>query len=191
MAKFAERGKRLVAPLADVLVKAGIGPDFLTYAGIFFAVLCGVAYGTGRFRVGALLLALSGLSDSLDGEVARRSMKKTRFGALLDSLSDRFVEFFIFFGLMAFFRNNVIALGLLYLCLFLSIMVSYLRARGEGLGVTVTAGPMDRTGRFIFLFVASLVDGKAFLPLMALFMALTLLTVVRRFVQLYNSFRRP
>jgi phosphatidylglycerophosphate synthase len=185
------KAKQLVVPFANVLVRLHVGPNFLTYAGILLALCSGFLYARGLFAFGGVFLALSGISDSLDGEVARRSRKRSDFGALLDSLSDRFVEFFIFFGLMIHYRADARVLIVLYFALFFSIMISYLRARGEGLGVSVKAGPMDRTVRFIFLFVASFLGPKLFTYLMLAFLVLTFVTVVRRFVQLYNSFKTP
>jgi hypothetical protein len=70
-------------------------------------------------------------------------------------------------------------------------MISYQRARGEGLGVSVKAGPMDRTLRFIFLFIISFLGPYWFAYLMIAFLVLTFITVVRRFVQLYNAFKTP
>ena len=183
--------KQLVVPAAKLLVKLHVGPNFLTYAGIVLALVSGLMYARNSFALGGLFLALSGISDSLDGEVARRSRKRSDFGALLDSLSDRFVEFFIFFGLMIHYRADPRVLIVLYFSLFFSIMISYLRARGEGLGVSVKAGPMDRTVRFIFLFAISFLGPHLFANLMFVFLILTFITVVRRFVQLYNSFKSP
>jgi phosphatidylglycerophosphate synthase len=183
--------KQLIVPAAKLLIKLRVGPSFLTYAGIVLALVSGLMYARSAFALGGIFLALSGISDSLDGEVARRSRKRSDFGAILDSLSDRFVEFFIFFGLMIHYRSDAWVLIVLYFSLFFSIMVSYLRARGEGLGVSVKAGPMDRTVRLIFLFVISFLGSNLFSNLMFVFLILTFVTVVRRFVQLYNSFKSP
>ena len=92
---------------------------------------------------------------------------------------------------MIHYRADAQVLIVLYFSLFFSIMISYLRARGEGLGVSVKAGPMDRTVRLIFLFVISFLGSTLFANLMFVFLILTFITVVRRLAQLYNSFKSP
>jgi len=119
--------------------------------------------------------------------VARLTGKKSSFGALLDSALDRLSEAAIFGGVLYFYRNSIWALILIFISFTLSFMVSYLRARGEGLGVSIRVGPMDRTGRYIYLFLISLLGPAFFLKLLVLYALLVFITVVSRWVGLYNS----
>ena len=104
------------------------------------------------------MILIGGLCDSLDGSLARYGGKVTRFGALLDSATDRYSEFVMFFGIIVHFmtvkdsRTSVIA----FLALSGSIMVSYSRARAESLGFDAKSGFMQRAERIVFLGAGAL-----------------------------------
>jgi phosphatidylglycerophosphate synthase len=183
------KGKKLLEPLVNILVKLHIHPHILSITGLLLSVAVGFLFAKGFFFEAGLLLLFAGLFDVLDGEVARKSGLGSSFGALLDSTLDRFSEFFVFGGLLYYYHNSIASFILLYLALFSSLMVSYLRARGEGLGASVRAGPMDRTGRHFFLVFASLIGKRFFILLMVVFLILTVATVVKRWSELYNKFQ--
>ena len=118
--------------------------------------------------VGALLpagvvLLVAGAFDMLDGALARLSNRVSSFGAILDSVVDRLAEALLLFGLLLFYLDNddKIGIGLVFLVLIASYMVSYIRARGEGIGVAMQeAGLVTRTERIIVM-VFGLISGVA------------------------------
>ena len=189
MKDLKSKGRKLLEPLVNLLVKLHVHPHILSIIGLLLSLGVSVLYAKGFFLQAGLLLLFAGLFDALDGEVARKSGLGSTFGALLDSTLDRFSEFFVFGGLLYYYHNNIASFVLLYLALFSSLMVSYLRARGEGLGVSVRAGPMDRTGRHFFLVGATLLGKRTFIILMVVFLVLTMATVVKRWSELYNKFQ--
>ncbi|RKZ02904.1 MAG: CDP-alcohol phosphatidyltransferase family protein [Candidatus Hydrothermota bacterium] len=180
-------GRKIIRPIVNVCVKLGIHPNYITLIGFLITIFAGFLYAGGYFRLAALLLLIAGVLDAVDGDVARLTGKKSSFGALLDSALDRLSEAAIFGGVLYFYRNSIWALILIFISFTLSFMVSYLRARGEGLGVSIRVGPMDRTGRYIYLFLISLLGPAFFLKLLVLYALLVFITVVSRWVGLYNS----
>jgi len=143
-----------LASFEPTLVNLGIRPDHLTFAQLAMSLLAGVAYASGRIFLGGWLMLGCGVLDLLDGGLARHTVGATRRGAFLDSVIDRYAEFFTFCGLGVFFSASwmvwIVALGFLG-----SMMVSYARARAEGLGVECRGGLMQRGERYVLLGVSS------------------------------------
>ena len=106
------------------------------------------------------MIILCGFFDLLDGQVAAKTNKQSLFGAIFDSTLDRYSEFFIYLGIAYYFRDHW-ALWLCFFTLFGSYMVSYTRARAEGLGVECQIGIMQRAERLGLLALGSLL-GSAF-----------------------------
>lgn len=137
-----------------------ISPDQASLIGLGLAVLVPLGFFLAAFA-GVLLIALSAVSDGLDGYLARQRGEQTRFGAFLDSTLDRFADFFYLMGFWVY----VVTLGLdafwihlgLLLALLASFLVSYSKARLEALGGRCAIGLMDRTARTIYLLVWGLV----------------------------------
>jgi CDP-diacylglycerol--glycerol-3-phosphate 3-phosphatidyltransferase len=144
--------------VAYPLVSAGISPNHITVAGMLLSLAAGVLFACGAIFWGGMLLWASGLMDPIDGTVARLSGKVTRFGALFDSTLDRYSEFFIFFGLMFYFRGGRM-LFVVMLALMGSIMVSYIKARAESLGQKEFRGLMQRPERIILLIAGTVLNG--------------------------------
>jgi len=140
----------LLVPLEDVLVGVRVHPDALTGAQLAVSVLAGAAFWAGWLFVGGWLTIVAGTLDILDGGVARRAGVASPRGALVDSLVDRCAEFATFLGLGAFFRDSWVLLALAVAC-FGSFMVSYTRARAEGLGIDVQLGSAQRPERYLIL----------------------------------------
>jgi CDP-diacylglycerol--glycerol-3-phosphate 3-phosphatidyltransferase len=148
-------------PLARGLLALGVSPNALTIIGLVPALAAGIAFAMGLVRWGGVLTGISGLFDLLDGLVARVGNKQTDFGALLDSTLDRFAEIAIFIGLAVLFRETLTLYGVM-LALAGSLMVSYVRARAEGLGSSCFGGLLQRPERFIILLLGALL-GAGFL----------------------------
>ena len=179
--------RRVEAPVARALIAAGITPNMLTLAGL--AVAGGAAYliTEGALLAAGLVVLASGLFDMLDGAVARASGRESAAGAVLDSVADRVGEI----GLLAAAAillardGDVVGVGLAFAAVGGSVTVSYLRARGESLGLSVRGGVMTRPERVLNLAGGLIVANwwEPFLPVvLGVIAALTILTSVQRLV---------
>jgi CDP-diacylglycerol--glycerol-3-phosphate 3-phosphatidyltransferase len=142
--------------LADVLVRFGVSPNLIT----FFALLAGLAAGA-FFALNspgwaAVLIFICGALDVIDGKVAVKAGKKSLYGAIFDSTLDRYSEFFIYFGLAYYFRGRW-PMWIPFFTFLGSTMVSYTRARAEGLGIECRVGFMQRAERMILLVLGTVV----------------------------------
>jgi CDP-diacylglycerol--glycerol-3-phosphate 3-phosphatidyltransferase len=140
----------IIAPVEDALVEWRIHPDALTWAQLAVSILAGAAFWTGCIFLAGWLTILAGTLDILDGGVARRGGIAGPRGALVDSLVDRWAEFATFLGLGAYFRGSWVLLSVA-VAVFASQMVSYTRARAEGLGIEMRAGGAQRPERYVLL----------------------------------------
>jgi CDP-diacylglycerol--glycerol-3-phosphate 3-phosphatidyltransferase len=141
------------------------------------------------------MLALAGICDTLDGQLARQSGAESRFGAFLDSTLDRYGEVAVFMGLAWHFSGGI-ALVFIILALAGSFMVSYTRARAEGLGLECRSGWMQRPERIILLVIGSLagalpVVGPTLMKLALLILAaLTNFTAAQRILYVRTHLAR-
>lgn len=188
MNKLRARVEGFLSKLAVAFSKAHISPNTLTFLSVLVA-LAGYASAY-YFRRGVLLAALmlaSGFLDALDGALARLTGKASKQGAFLDSFADRVCETIFAFGLLELGFNPAVVLA--YLAL--SMMVSYARARGEGLGVsTAGVGLMERAERLIALAVASTAADYSLEVSQYIIVAtvvLTAVTVVERFAYIWRA----
>ena len=147
-------------PFTSILNKIGITPNALTIIGL--AVSLGAAYiiATGHFFIGGILVLLSGLFDLLDGTLARFNKQATSFGAVLDSTVDRISEAAIFCGLLLYFmsKGSNLEIILIFLVIIGSFLVSYVRARAEGLKLECKVGWFTRTERVVVLTIGLLLN---------------------------------
>ena len=165
-------GESIVRPLARV----GISPNTLTVVG--FLAMVGVAWvlSQGHERLAGLLIIIVGLFDALDGALARSTGRSTIFGAFFDSTLDRFAEIALYLGLLYLYRSNTLATVLIYLAITGSLMVSYARARAEGLGVECKVGLFTRLERLGVLVLGLLLNRTIWaLIVLAIFSNLTAL----------------
>jgi CDP-diacylglycerol--glycerol-3-phosphate 3-phosphatidyltransferase len=150
-AALMHRAYALAAPLVALCVRVRVGADSLSWLSLALGLAAGLALGLGRPGTAAVLLALSGLGDLLDGAVARATGTASPQGAALDSALDRYVEFALHAGLLAAFRAHL-ALQLLVLAsLFGSMLVTYSTAKAEALRVAPPRGWMKRAERLVWL----------------------------------------
>ncbi|MBI4365046.1 MAG: CDP-alcohol phosphatidyltransferase family protein [Candidatus Latescibacteria bacterium] len=198
-----EQGRSIFAPLGRALAARGVKPDHLSIAGLCLSLLAALLLGRGSFLAAAFVLPLAGLCDMLDGDVARARGMVNRFGAFLDSTLDRLSEGALYVGLAYFYFTRTQTatvwmrgmfegsaewgdadgptLGVLALAtLILSFLVSYARARAEGLGLDCKVGIMERPERVLTLGVGALL-GHRFMPgVLGVLFILTLVTVLQR-----------
>jgi CDP-diacylglycerol---glycerol-3-phosphate 3-phosphatidyltransferase len=171
---------RLFTPVADALLRWGVSPDAVTITGTLVVVVTALwAFPTGNLLLGALVIALFALTDSLDGVMARRSGRSGPWGAFLDSTLDRFGDAAIFSGLVLWFfgdGDDELAGTLALACLVLGSVVPYARARAEGLGMSASGGIAERADRLLLVLTATALVGFG-LPSVVLTVVLALLAV--------------
>lgn len=187
-----------VDPLVARLIRSGVRPNTITTVGTGLVLVSAVAFGFGHIRIGGLLLLLSGVADTLDGQVARGGAMVTRFGAFYDSTLDRVGDGATFIGIGAFFltapdvAHRVAATIACMVAILSSLLVSYARARAEGLGLDCKVGIAQRAERVVLVGVASLVFGAGpgavlLEAIVALLAVASVITVVQRFVYVYRA----
>lgn len=188
----------ITEPFVDGLIRAGVGPNLITTVGTLVVVVSGVAYGLGAIRWGGALLLASGIVDTLDGAVARKTGKATRFGAFYDSTLDRVGDGATFMGIGVWLMVTPAevawrpwAVAMCMVAIIASLLVSYARARAEGLGLDCKVGIAQRAERIVGLGLLSVFVGAGpqALVLEAAVLVLTLaslITVVQRVVFVYQ-----
>src|SRR5919199_943993 len=153
--KDLKRRSRLIAVApALFLGRLGLTPNALTVIGSLLTASVGLLVAQGWFVAAAICLWLFSATDTLDGALARATNRVSVFGAFLDSVCDRYAEAAVFFGLVWWYQSAADTLGiaLSYLALVGSLMVSYARARAEGVGLQAAeVGWFQRPERIIAL----------------------------------------
>jgi CDP-diacylglycerol---glycerol-3-phosphate 3-phosphatidyltransferase len=153
---------KITSTLGATAHRLGIHPDVITILGLLLVGIAAVVIALGNLQLGAIILLLGLPLDALDGAIARAMQRTDSFGALLDSTLDRYADAFIFIGLGYYFavQDRLDMLLLSLLALVGSYSVSYVRARAEGLGISVKVGWFSRLERvgiiLIMLFVPQL-----------------------------------
>ncbi|NLX35284.1 MAG: CDP-alcohol phosphatidyltransferase family protein [Chloroflexi bacterium] len=150
----------LLDPVSRGLCSIGIKANTVTLLGGLFNIVVGVVIAFGRLPLGGALLILAAGFDALDGSMARQLGRPTRFGAFLDSTLDRVSEIAIFGGLLWHYMAQGQALYVLlsFLALAGSVLVSYTRARAEGLDIECKVGWFTRVERSLLTIVALIAD---------------------------------
>jgi phosphatidylglycerophosphate synthase/putative flippase GtrA len=156
MGGLASRGLRhffawTMRPWWTLLARVGFPPNTITSAAFAVALAAGLAAAAGRFALGGWLFVMAGALDFLDGRVARSTGRTTPGGAALDSVLDRYVESALIVGLAWYYRHDWVLVACL-LALTGSLLVPYVRARGESLGISLSdVGFMQRPERILLL----------------------------------------
>jgi CDP-diacylglycerol--glycerol-3-phosphate 3-phosphatidyltransferase len=154
---------RIFTPTAGFLVRRGVSPDLVTLIGTVGVVAGAVAfYPRGEFFWGTVFITAFVFSDLVDGTMARMTERSSRWGAWLDSTLDRLGDAAVFGGIALWFAgegNNLRLVALCLYCLSTGAVVSYARARAEGLGMTANVGITERADRLVAILVATGLDG--------------------------------
>ncbi|MGW0810084.1 phosphatidylinositol phosphate synthase [Nonomuraea sp. NPDC002799] len=188
---------RILTPLGRALVGRGIGPDAVTAVGTLGTVVSALLFfPLGQLTVGALAITFFVLFDLLDGVVARLGGKGgSTWGAFLDSTLDRVADAAIFAGLILYFisGHDTLMAAVTLLCLIAGALVSYAKARAEGLGLTADVGLAERPERLVVALVATCFSGLGvpyLLPAgMWLLAAASVVTVGQRVLTVYQQTR--
>ncbi len=149
----------IVKTIVSFLTAQGISPTQLTLAGAALSLLTGVIYAKGYLFLGGVMLFIAGAADLLDGPLARSTGKASPFGAFLDSVVDRYSDFFVFAGLATYFiRNGEIFWFFVTLGILLgSFVISYTKARAENFIKACGVGIFGRSERILLLIAGTLV----------------------------------
>jgi CDP-diacylglycerol--glycerol-3-phosphate 3-phosphatidyltransferase len=154
---------RILTPTAAFLVRRGVSPDVVTLVGTLGVVVGAlVFYPMHEFFWGTVFITCFVFSDLIDGTMARMSDRSSRWGAWLDSTLDRVGDAAVFGGLAMWFAgdgDNLLMVALCIYCLSTGAVVSYARARAEGLGMTANVGVTERADRLVAILVATGLDG--------------------------------
>ncbi len=178
---------RITNPIVRILSKSGITPNTLTLINLALNIVAAYVIATGHFLLGGVLVLVSGLFDLLDGALARFTKQTTKFGAILDSTVDRISEAATLFGLLIWYsgRGGRLEIALIFAVLIGSFLVSYIRARAEGLGWQCQVGLFTRAERVIVLAIGLLIN-QIFIALCVL-VVFVFITVVQRLVYLWKQ----
>jgi CDP-diacylglycerol--glycerol-3-phosphate 3-phosphatidyltransferase len=180
--------ERFTTPAARILSKTGVTPNMLTVMGFLVSIAAAVLIAKEYFLAGGLVVLFAGAFDLLDGPLARATGKTTRFGAFLDSTLDRLSEAAVLAGVLAyytFFEKGTWEPLLAYGCFVGSVMVSYLRARAEGLGVKCEVGIFTRVERVVVMSIGLIVGqwiDLAIPVMLGIITALAFVTVIQRLI---------
>lgn len=162
---------RVINPLVKGMIKIGVTPNTVTFIGFLINVVAAIVfiYGAEHGRRddlsyigwGSGLILFAGLFDMLDGQVARLGNMSSKFGALYDSVFDRYSELIMFLGICYYLvaQHYFISSLFAFIALVGSMMVSYVRARAEGLGIQCKEGLMQRPERIVTISVSGIVCG--------------------------------
>jgi CDP-diacylglycerol--glycerol-3-phosphate 3-phosphatidyltransferase len=186
-----QQGRRLLGPVVGVLAAMHVSPTTVTIIGLPLSIGAGYFFATGRFILGGVLAALVGLCDTLDGELSRLTGTASALGAFLDSTVDRLSEALVLVGLYWFYRDSWFGL-LAITALVFSLMVSYVRARAEGVGRECKVGWFERPVRVLVLLAGAFILGRTWMPIALGVIALgSLITVVHRIAHVLSQKEKP
>ena len=153
----------IINPVAGLVNRTGISPNGITVIGFLLMVGVGLVLSQGYLRLAGVLLIVAALFDALDGALARLQDRVTPFGAFFDSTMDRYAEAAVFLGVLIYFLRESASTEVIltYIAIIGSLMVSYTRARGEGLGVSIRGGLLSRLERMVILVLFLLLNQLA------------------------------
>jgi phosphatidylinositol phosphate synthase len=185
---------RVVDPVARALLRVGVSPNAVTVAGSLGVVAGSVAFAArGQLLAAIVVVTICALTDLLDGTMARLRGSTSRWGGLLDSTMDRISDSAVLASLAYWLattgqrRPAVAAL----LCLVTGHLVSYVKARAEGLGFTANVGIAERAERLIIIGIGGLLTGLGLDPALEVAMwvllALVLVTIGQRLAHVYRQ----
>ena len=184
-------GRIVASPVVKVLEKTPVTPNMLTWFGSMIAVAAGVVIGLGHPFIAGFIVLFGGLFDMLDGALARRTDRITKFGGILDSTLDRVSESVILIGLLVMFAIDqstvgVIIAGITWLG---SFMVSYIRSRAEAAGMDCQVGVFTRPERVIIISLGLLLSQFEYVLIgaLALVAVLSLVTASQRLLYVWQQ----
>jgi CDP-diacylglycerol---glycerol-3-phosphate 3-phosphatidyltransferase len=154
------RFKGFLDPIGAFFNKIGLMPNTMTILGLIGNTVGAYFLAQGKMSMGGVFILAMGPVDALDGTMARLSGEPSNFGAFVDSITDRYSELVIFGGLLVYYlqQGDWLASLLVYMAAAGSILVSYVRARGQSLGYDTKIGLLTRLERYLVLAPALLLN---------------------------------
>jgi len=190
---------RVIAPVADLLVRHRVSPNLITTVGTICTMIAGGIFASGHIRTAGWFMGLTALFDVLDGTVARRTGRSTTFGAFYDSTLDRVADGFVLGGIALFYGMNAAhqsstMLAITIAGLIGTFLTSYTRARAESLGLDAKVGIMQRPERVALLsapqaFFGLALDGWVLACIVTLLSVTAWITAVQRILFVYHVAR--
>lgn len=172
-------------PLASLARRVNVNPNIITVTGFLITTLAAATLPQ-NLLIGGVLILCGGFFDMLDGVIARVNMRATNFGAFLDSVLDRYSDAFVLLGFSWYFLKNNMITGI-FLCfgtLIGALIISYAKARAEGLGEDCQTGLMERPERVLLMAFAALTGWVSLI--MWIMLVLTHITVIQRIYHVWK-----
>ena len=151
-------GKGILNAIVTLLTALRVSPNVLTLIGLVINIFAAVLFAKGMFTLAGLVVLFASIFDMVDGEVARRTGRVTKFGAFFDSVIDRYSDMVLLLGLVVWYAklDRIFYAGLVVMSLIGSIMTSYTRARAESLIPACKVGFLERPERIVLLIIGCL-----------------------------------
>jgi CDP-diacylglycerol--glycerol-3-phosphate 3-phosphatidyltransferase len=189
-----QAGRALLSPIVRLALALHITANMVTVFGLFIVVVATVLVATGNLLIGALVLGFGSALDAVDGSLARASGGTTKFGAFFDSTLDRAAEAILYSGVAVYFLRTsddpTIPVLLAMVALTGSFLVSYSRARAEGIGISAEVGLAPRVERLVLIVLGIGLAGFgvdwALVGALAIIAALAVTTTVQRIWHVYR-----
>lgn len=149
-----------IGKLASIIAATGIPPNVITWSGLVLNLWASVCFAAGKFAVAAGFMILAGLCDLLDGPVARKQKRVSKFGGFLESILDRYADLMLFLGLLVYFvRVNRFSYAIVTgVAMAGAVMVSYAKARADSLVPSENVGFWERPERLVLMILGGLVN---------------------------------
>jgi phosphatidylinositol phosphate synthase len=189
--RFRGLSATLLAPIARFLIKAGVSPDLVTILGTLgVAVGALVCFPQGWLWQGVVVVTIFVVSDMVDGQMAKITDSASRWGAFLDSTSDRLGDAAVFGGILLYFvyeRDSALWAGIALAGLVFGQWTSYVKARAESLGFTCSGGLAARADRLVIILAGTLLAGLGIPYVLEVAVSLlalaSMITVLQRIAQ--------
>jgi CDP-diacylglycerol--glycerol-3-phosphate 3-phosphatidyltransferase len=181
----------ILKPVTAALIRARIHPNSLTLAGLTVSVASAWGFAHGPLALGATLLLVAGVFDLLDGAVARDGQRMSPYGAFLDSSVDRYAEIVVFLGILWRVEGELWTQLAALIAICGSLMVSYTKARAEGLGQEVSGGLLQRPERIILLALGGFCGTIGLRIALWALAVLTNLTSIQRMLLVAEAMNSP
>jgi phosphatidylglycerophosphate synthase len=185
----AKLGHFLDKPFAPIAKRISISPNILTIIGFLITAIAAASIPF-NLIIGGILILLGGFFDMLDGIVARTNGKNTKFGAILDSTLDRYSDSFIFIAVAWYFfdKNNLAGVVLAAISLVGALLISYVKARAEGIDIECNVGLMERPERVVLLAFGCITEWLfSVIIILSLF---SHITVIQRILHIYRMAKK-
>lgn len=188
------RARKLTEPVVGFLAALAVPPMLVSIFGLIFSLYGAVVVAEGKLFLGGVFLIISGLCDTLDGDLARRRNMVSKFGAFMDSTLDRVTEFAFFGGILYYVVNRYDAphdflFVVIILALTGSVLTSYTRARAEGLGYECKVGIMERPERIVLLAIGLLLGYRVLSVVLVILAVSAVYTSLQRIFHVYRVSR--